>query len=87
MAKSVLQWHVPDASQKRLEQLLAQFGYMPLVFVTKEQRAATDADSQLTAAVIPPKGHWTWRWKKTPKRAAVAVDARRAEHRSTRARS
>jgi peptidoglycan hydrolase-like protein with peptidoglycan-binding domain len=65
-ARSVLQWHVPDASQDRLEQLLAQFGYMPLTFVTKT-KIPTDADSQLTAAVVPPEGHWTWRWKKTPK--------------------
>ena len=66
VARSVLQWHVPDASQERLEQLLAQFGYMPLTFVTKT-KVPTDADSQLTAAVLPPQGHWTWRWKKTPK--------------------
>jgi lipoprotein-anchoring transpeptidase ErfK/SrfK len=66
VARSVLQWHVPDASQARLEQLLAQFGYMPLVFVTKD-KVASDADAQLTAAVLPPQGHWTWRWKKTPK--------------------
>jgi peptidoglycan hydrolase-like protein with peptidoglycan-binding domain len=66
VARSVLQWHVPDASQERLEQLLAQFGYMPLTFITKTT-VPTDADSQLTAAVLPPEGHWTWRWKKTPK--------------------
>jgi lipoprotein-anchoring transpeptidase ErfK/SrfK len=66
VARSVLQWHVPDASQDRLEQLLAQFGYMPLTFVTTT-KVPTDADAQLTAAVIPPQGHWTWRWKQTPK--------------------
>jgi peptidoglycan hydrolase-like protein with peptidoglycan-binding domain len=66
VARSVLQWHVPDPSQNRLEQLLAQFGYMPLTFVTKT-RVPADADAQLTAAVLPPQGHWTWRWKKTPK--------------------
>jgi lipoprotein-anchoring transpeptidase ErfK/SrfK len=66
VARRVLQWHVPDASQDRLEQLLAQFGYMPLTFVSKTT-VPTDADAQLRAAVIPPEGHWTWRWKKTPK--------------------
>ena len=66
VARSVLQWHVPDASQARLEQLLAQFGYMPLTFVTRTKVPA-DPDAQLTAAVLPPEGHWTWRWKKTPK--------------------
>ncbi|MEA2874788.1 MAG: hypothetical protein QOH67_5163 [Hyphomicrobiales bacterium] len=66
VARSVLQWHVPDASQERLEQLLAQFGYMPLTFASRT-KVPTDADSQLTAAVLPPQGHWTWRWKKTPK--------------------
>jgi hypothetical protein len=63
--RSVLSWHVPDASQDRLEQLLAQFGYMPLVFRSKEKVAA-DPDAQLTAAVAPPTGQWSWRWKKTP---------------------
>ena len=66
VARSVLQWHVPDASQNRLEQLLAQFGYMPLRFISKT-KVPNDADAQLTAAVLPPTGHWTWRWKKTPK--------------------
>jgi hypothetical protein len=66
VARSVLQWHVPDASQNRLEELLAQFGYMPLTFVSKTTVPA-DADAQLTAAVLPPDGHWTWRWKQTPK--------------------
>ncbi|MDX6568577.1 MAG: hypothetical protein QOH15_1155, partial [Gaiellales bacterium] len=65
VARSLLQWHVPDASQNRLEQLLAQFGYMPLTFVSKT-KVPTDAASQLTAAVLPPTGHWTWRWRKTP---------------------
>jgi peptidoglycan hydrolase-like protein with peptidoglycan-binding domain len=66
VARSVLQWHVPDPSQNRLEQLLSQFGYLPLTFVMKTKVPA-DADAQLTAAVLPPEGHWTWRWKKTPK--------------------
>ena len=63
--RSVLSWHVPDASQARLEQLLAQFGYMPLKFVSKTT-VPRDADAQLTAAALPPDGHWSWRWKKTP---------------------
>ena len=63
--RSVLSWHVPDASQARLEQLLAQFGYMPLTFVSKTT-VPKDADAQLTAAALPPDGHWSWRWKKTP---------------------
>jgi peptidoglycan hydrolase-like protein with peptidoglycan-binding domain len=67
-ARSALSWHVPDASQRRLEQLLAEFGYMPLKYVyDKGQTVAADAAAQLNAAVAPPKGHWTWRFKKTPK--------------------
>jgi peptidoglycan hydrolase-like protein with peptidoglycan-binding domain len=67
-ARTALSWHVPDTSQRRLEQLLAQFGYMPLTYVY-DQKGGVPADvaSQLDAAVAPPPGHWTWRWKKTPK--------------------
>jgi peptidoglycan hydrolase-like protein with peptidoglycan-binding domain len=66
--RTALSWHVPDTSQRRLEQLLAQFGYMPLTYVY-DQKGGVPADvaSQLNAAVAPPAGHWTWRWKKTPK--------------------
>jgi peptidoglycan hydrolase-like protein with peptidoglycan-binding domain len=63
--RSVLSWHVPDASQARLEQLLAQFGYLPLRFISKTS-VARDQAAQLTAAALPPDGHWSWRWKKTP---------------------
>jgi lipoprotein-anchoring transpeptidase ErfK/SrfK len=63
--RSVLSWHVPEASQARLEQLLAQFGYLPLKFISKTS-VATDQAAQLTAAALPPDGHWSWRWKKTP---------------------
>jgi peptidoglycan hydrolase-like protein with peptidoglycan-binding domain len=67
-ARTALSWHVPDTSQRRLEQLLAQFGYMPLTYVYDQKGGvAADVASQLDAAVAPPTGHWTWRWKKTPK--------------------
>jgi hypothetical protein len=68
VTRNALSWHVPDASQRRLEQLLAQFGYMPLVYEYDQKGGVPkDAASQLTAAVVPPTGHWSFRWKKTPK--------------------
>ena len=85
-ARSVLQWHVPDASQDRLEQLLAQFGYMPLTFVSKT-KVPTDADAQLTAAVVPPAGALDVALEEHAEGAAVALDRPASRTRSTRARS
>jgi hypothetical protein len=65
--RTAIAWYVPNASQKRLEQLLAEFGYMPLTFhYDKGALPSKDMTSQLNAAVAPPAGHWSWAWKKTP---------------------
>jgi len=46
----------------RLEQLLAQLGYLPLTWAPTTGTAATlsDANAQVTAAFDPPQGTYTW---------------------------
>lgn len=60
-----LRWQVPDGSTLRLQQLLAEFGYLPL-----DWQPATlirpSTRSELAAAITPPPGHFTWRYPHTP---------------------
>jgi hypothetical protein len=66
-----LQWRVPPGSTVRLEQLLAQLGYIPLDWrPTGEPVTATPA-AQLAAAVSPPPGTFSWRYPSTPKELQV----------------
>ncbi len=50
-------------SPARLEQLLAQLGYLPLTWAPLSGTAAplSDASAQLSAAFDPPPGTYTWR--------------------------
>jgi hypothetical protein len=62
-----IDWTVPPGSTLRLQQLLAQAGYLPLDWqpsgaaVTRTQRA------ELRAAVDPPTGRFSWRYANTPR--------------------
>jgi peptidoglycan hydrolase-like protein with peptidoglycan-binding domain len=60
-----LTWHVPAGSTLRLQQLLAQLGYLPLSW-----QPATDPPNstraQLAAAIAPPPGRFDWRYPDTP---------------------
>jgi hypothetical protein len=48
-------------STMRLQQLLAQLGYLPLKWTpTSTNPAASDANAQLSAAYDPPSGTFTW---------------------------
>jgi peptidoglycan hydrolase-like protein with peptidoglycan-binding domain len=48
-------------STLRLQQLLAQLGYLPLTWTpTGASPAATDAQGQLSAAYSPPAGNFSW---------------------------
>jgi peptidoglycan hydrolase-like protein with peptidoglycan-binding domain len=56
---------VPGGSPMRLQQLLAELGYLPLSFHAKHAVPA-EAQAQLNAAVKPPKGSFNWRWSNVP---------------------
>ena len=66
--RSTLRWSVPDGSLLRLQQLLAQAGYLPLNWTptTIADTSATAAESQLDAVTAPPPGVFSWRYPNTP---------------------
>jgi peptidoglycan hydrolase-like protein with peptidoglycan-binding domain len=57
-------WTVPAGSTLRLQQLLADLGYLPLSF--KGRHVAATAEAQEAAAIKPPKGSFDWRYPNTP---------------------
>jgi hypothetical protein len=59
-------WHVPPGSTLRLEQLLAQLGYLPLTWKPASGQTTMSAEAQLDAAVSPPAGQFTWTYPHTP---------------------
>ena len=56
-----LRWQVPQGSILRMQQLLAQLGYLPLAWAPTHH-SATSLAAQLAAAVSPPAGRFTWRY-------------------------
>ena len=62
----VLQWEVPPASTLRLQQLLAQLGYLPLGWLPLTDPGPSSTNEQLAAAVSPPPGRFVWRYPNTP---------------------
>jgi hypothetical protein len=60
-------WPVASGSTLRLQQLLAQQGYLPVDWTaTAATPVARTALAQTTAAVTPPAGSFTWRYPHTP---------------------
>jgi peptidoglycan hydrolase-like protein with peptidoglycan-binding domain len=57
-------WSVPGGSPMRLQQLLAQLGYLPLKFEGRHVGLTPQAQEQ--AAISPPSGHFVWRYANTP---------------------
>jgi peptidoglycan hydrolase-like protein with peptidoglycan-binding domain len=56
-----LTWQVPQGSTLRLQQLLAELGYLALAW-QPSRPVATSLAAQLTAAVSPPAGQFSWRY-------------------------
>ncbi len=61
-----LTWSVPPGSMVRVQQLLAQAGYLPLDWAPSGAQVANTAAAQAAAAVDPPKGGFTWRYSNVP---------------------
>ena len=57
-------WSVPGGSTLRLQQLLAQLGYLPLSF--KGAHVALTPQAQEAAAIKPPSGNFGWRYPNVP---------------------
>ena len=63
---SQVEWTVPPGSTLRLQQLLAQAGYLPLDWHPTGASVARTAGAEAQAAVEPPSGSFSWRYPNTP---------------------
>jgi L,D-transpeptidase catalytic domain len=61
-----IEWTVPDGSTLRLQQLLAEEGYLPLLWRPAGGVVARTPSAQAQAAVNPPRGSFHWRYPNTP---------------------
>jgi peptidoglycan hydrolase-like protein with peptidoglycan-binding domain len=59
-------WRVPRGSTLRLQQLLADLGYLPLRFNSQGPAVPPTPDAQEQAAVKPPAGSFSWRYGNVP---------------------
>jgi peptidoglycan hydrolase-like protein with peptidoglycan-binding domain len=67
-SESAVTWTVPGGSELRLQQMLADLGYMPNEWSPKSgaEKVALTPEAQVRAATEPPEGEFDWRWKSTP---------------------
>jgi peptidoglycan hydrolase-like protein with peptidoglycan-binding domain len=61
-----VQWTGEPGSTLRLQQLLAQAGYLPVRWSASGPRVADTRAAQARAAAQPPKGTFRWRYANTP---------------------
>ena len=61
-----LGWSLPPGSLLRLQQLLAQAGYLPLDWRPSGQPVARTPAAELQAAVNAPQGQFNWRYPNIP---------------------
>ena len=71
-------WTVPEASTLRLNQLLADAGYLPVKWTPSGAPVARTARAQAGAAALPPDGHFSWRYPNTPPELKSQWDAKTA---------
>ncbi len=63
---SQIEWTVPPGSTLRLQQLLAEAGYLPVDWQPAAAAVARTPSAQARAAVEPPSGSFSWRYGNTP---------------------
>jgi hypothetical protein len=61
-----LSWRVAPASFVRMQQLLAEQGYLPLGWAPTRSGVPRTPRAQLAAATAPPDGRFEWRYPNTP---------------------
>jgi peptidoglycan hydrolase-like protein with peptidoglycan-binding domain len=64
--RSSIEWTVPGGSPLRLQQLLAQAGYLPLSWTAAGSDVGHTTRDEVRAAINPPAGHFSWRYPNTP---------------------
>jgi len=63
---SAVEWTVPTGSTLRLQQLLAQAGYLPLEWHPSGAPVSPTPSAEAQAAVTAPDGSFSWRYPNTP---------------------
>ncbi len=61
-----IEWTVPPGSTLRLQQLLAEAGYLPVDWHSASSAVAHTPGAEAQAAVDPPSGSFSWRYPNTP---------------------
>jgi hypothetical protein len=61
-----IEWTVPPGSTLRLQQLLAEAGYLPVDWRSAGAAVARTPSAEAQAAVEPPSGSFDWRYPNTP---------------------
>jgi hypothetical protein len=61
-----IEWTVPTGSTLRLQQLLAEAGYLPVDWQPASGAVARTPTAEAKAAVDPPNGNFSWRFPDTP---------------------
>jgi hypothetical protein len=61
-----IEWTVPPGSTLRLQQLLAEAGYLPVDWRPAGAAVAHTSSAEAQAAVEPPRGSFDWRYPNTP---------------------
>jgi hypothetical protein len=61
-----IEWTVPPGSTLRLQQLLAEGGYLPVDWQPSGAAVARTPSAEAQAAVEPPSGSFSWRYPNTP---------------------
>ena len=64
---SEIEWAVPPGSTLRLQQLLAETGYLPVDWQPAGAAVARTPSAEAQAAVDPPSGSFSWRYPSTPR--------------------
>ena len=64
---SQIEWTVPAGATLRLQQLLAQAGYLPVDWHPTGPAVARTPSAEVQAAVAPPSGSFSWRFPNTPR--------------------
>jgi hypothetical protein len=66
-SEDTVTWTVPGGSQLRLQQMLAELGYLANEWSAKPgQEVALTPEGEVRAATEPPEGEFNWRWHNTP---------------------
>jgi L,D-transpeptidase catalytic domain len=61
-----VEWQIPGGSMLRLQQLLAEQGYLPVSWKPSGKPVAKTPAGELAAAVEPPAGKFDWRYGNLP---------------------